>query len=246
MLKKSLFAVALALASTTSIASTSTEMSSGHTENKLDLIQTGKHLYDVKESDYTTLSAPLENVSPVIEFFSYRCVYCYMYDRYMNLEETVNKTVFNGKPTFTFNNIDYSIQDSSDITLAYIVAKERGADFLRKFSDEMYKGFHETNTIQSGEDIFAIFKKLGLTDEEIHQAFNDPKNQVTYDAEVTIAKQLNPKYTPTILVKGKYVLDVASIAKGLKEPKTDEERDLVLLELQNRIVTVIQHLNNQK
>lgn len=239
MFKKSLIAAVLSLYTAISFASNSTEPTSTYTQSKVDLIQQHKNLYQVKNGDYSVLPQQVQLESPVTEFFSYRCVYCFMYERYMHIGEAINKDVFNGEQKFSMYNIDYAIQDSSDITLAFIIAKSQSKNFQQRFTDAMFDGFHLKNSIQSGEDIFAI---LGMSNEQLQKLINDKSIQSEYEKEVNIAKSLNIKSTPTFIVNGKYALDIPSIAQGLTEPEKEEDKQLVFAELKNRITTVINYL----
>lgn len=245
MLKKSIIAAVILASSSISVyASTNTPNS------PLSITEVGavsnivKAPYQVKESDYTVLNETL-NIAPVTEFFSFRCAYCYLYDKDMQIGDYIVKNALDGKADFARNNIDYAIQDSADITLSYAMATLRGPDFEKKFREEMFKGFHESNSIQSAEDIFKIFSKLGMTDEEIHQALNSKEAQSLYEHDVNIAKKLNTKVTPTFVVAGKYVLNIPSITKDIAVPSATAPRaevELKIAEIRDRIITTIKYL----
>lgn len=225
-----------------SILGTATAANVDNTASSIEQVQLkNNEIYQVKPTDYIKLETPLSLV-PVTEFFSFRCVYCYLYNEKLNIGDYIKKNALNNTDNFSYNNVDFMLRDGSDITRFYIASTLKGREFSQKFSSALYEGFHVKNNINSSEDIMKIFEDLGLTKAELQELILDPQIEEIYQQETEKAKKLNLKSTPTFVVNGKYALDMKSIVEGIKEPAAQEDLDLKLQEVRDRINTVITHL----
>ena len=162
----------------------------------------------VEGDDYLVIENPdrIRVVDPikVYEFFSYGCVHCRNFDPELEewLTTTADDVAFSRKPA-AFS------RTWTILGQGYLALEQ--ADALAGNHAKLFSAVHDCGkTFRSGQEIADYLDSEELPAAEFMRAFNSPKVRRKLSQAETDSRRYNVQSVPTMIVAGKYTVDMGN------------------------------------
>lgn len=176
--------------------------------------------------DYFVLEKPdLRYENTVIEFFSYLCPYCY------RAEMPLSQVKLQLPPNMKFVRMPVYIGNKKHLISIHVWLLSNKFNFDENFHSYVLNlvnvpiqdewSYNKLNTMQ---DVKKLFLDNGVSEDEYNKALVSIKNEKLIEAADDIAKGFFIAGTPSVIVRGKYL--VSGMKGGLGE--NQKYRDLIL------------------
>lgn len=173
----------------------------------------------IESQQYIQLDKPVISKPQVLEFFSFYCLHCYQFEQVYHISSTVKKALPAGTK-MTKCHVNFLGPMGKQLTQAWAVAMVLKVE--DKISSLLFDGLQKTQTIQTPDDIRAVFIQAGVSAEEYDFAWNSVivKSLVAQQEKAVVDFRLCG--VPTIFVNGKYMvkndgLDMSSMDNYIKQ-----------------------------
>ncbi|MGL9769588.1 MAG: thiol:disulfide interchange protein DsbA [Sodalis sp. (in: enterobacteria)] len=172
-----------------------------------------------KGQQYIQLKKQITSEPQVLEFFSFYCPHCYQFEHLYHISSTVKKALpANIKKTKY--HVDFLGPMGKQLTKAWAVAMALGVE--DKVNPLLFDGLQKTKTIQTPDDIRAVFLKAGVSAGEYDSAWNSFFVKSLVIQQEKVATDLQLLGVPATFVNGKYMvkndgLDMSSIDAYTKQ-----------------------------
>lgn len=159
---------------------------------------------------YDIVSETATKGSTVTEYFSFYCGHCFQFESMLD----EYKKGLNQGTKFEKSHVDYIPRDNPPVQLgivkAYLVIQAIGMD--EKLRPAFFKHIHtDGKPIDTEKDIEAVFTSNGVSSADFKKHYNDPKLVSAAKAMVQDWKDKGISNVPTMVVNGKYRLNMQSI-----------------------------------
>ncbi|MGP4123900.1 MAG: thiol:disulfide interchange protein DsbA [Sodalis sp. (in: enterobacteria)] len=168
---------------------------------------------------YIQLDKPAISNSQVLEFFSFYCLHCYKFEQVYHISSRVKKALPAGIKMAKYH-VDYLGSMGKQLTQAWAVALALRIE--DKVSPLLFNALQKTQTIQTPDDIRAIFIKAGVSAEEYDATWNSFVVNSLIIQQKKAAADLQLRAVPAMFINGKYMvkndgLDMSSIDSYTKQ-----------------------------
>ncbi|MBK4775942.1 thiol:disulfide interchange protein DsbA [Candidatus Pantoea edessiphila] len=168
---------------------------------------------------YITLSQPILNQPPVVEFFSFLCQYCNQFENHM-INYPLPKNI-----KITKYHVDYNGKESV-ITHVWAMAIALGAE--NKLMKSIFNSEKENQDITNTNVLKNIFiKSLSVSSKEYEALWNSYTVKMIIDKQQKAAKDFNVLNIPTIFVKGKYMINIKDLGIPLDNSSINSYFDII-------------------
>lgn len=163
---------------------------------------------------YITLPKYASADKEVIEFFSFNCGSCYLFDNEFQGPQTIEKNLPESVP---FNK--YHLENfgplAKELSEAWAIATV--LDIREPVSTAIYNAVHKTRSLKTASDIRNIFINLGVDGDKFDNMKNNFLVQAFMAQQRAAANELQPSSIPAVVVNGKYLVN----SRGL-DPASNE------------------------
>lgn len=165
----------------------------------------GKHFYKV--------TPPLKTSPKIIVFFSFFCSHCYILEKEHKFNLKIKKNTTLGK------NLKYFNIDFLNNNLGYSLAKAWSIAIALNIEDQIilpiFMGIQKNHTIYDSKSLKKVFiSAAGITSKTYDSFWNSFLITTILLQQIQIAKLINLKETPTILIHGKYIINNKNISNN--------------------------------
>lgn len=176
---------------------------------------------------YITLPKYASAEKEVIEFFSFNCPSCYLFDNEFKGPQTIAENLPEGVP-FNKYHLDNFGPLAKELAEAWAIATV--LDIRESVSTAMYNGIHKTKSIKTANDIRKIFINLGVDGDKFDSMKSNFLVQSFMAQQRAAVNELKPNSIPTVTVNGKYFVN----ARGL-----DQSSNNATIEDYSRVVNYL-------
>ncbi|WP_081299602.1 DsbA family protein [Gilliamella sp. wkB112] len=156
------------------------------------------------DKQYTVLPTLPSPEKEVIEFFSFNCPSCYMFETQYHGSQVISQALPKGVNVKRYHLLDFGPL-SKELSEAWAVANV--LDLQDKASLALYQAVQRDRTIQSIDDIKAVFATLGI-DAATYDKTKDSFLAKAFMAhQVDAIKELKPNSIPAVYVNNKFYID---------------------------------------
>lgn len=173
---------------------------------------------------YVQLDKPVSNEPQVLEFFSFYCPHCYQFDEVYHISSTVKNALPAGTKMTKYH-VDFLGPIGKQLTQAWAVAMALGVE--DKVSPLLFDGLQETQTVQTPDDIRAVFVKAGVSAEEYDSAWNSFVVKSLVVQQEKAAADLQLRGVPAMFVNGKYMVKNDGLDMSSMDAYTKQFTDVV-------------------
>jgi len=165
--------------------------------------------------EYTKKDKIMPNAPNAMEFFSFFCPYCYEFEKKHDLKY-LKKNNFKKNINIEKYHVNFLGRKLSPIlTKSWIIAQQMGIE--KKIILPIFKGIQETHTINNIDSIKKIFQEeAGINENEFNSFWNSLTLKILVHKKNKEVKESNVNRVPTMLIKGKYIIDYSKIEKIFK------------------------------
>lgn len=161
---------------------------------------------------YIQVNKPVTSELQVIEFFSFYCPHCYQFEQIYHISNNVKKAL-PAETKIAKYHVGFLGPMGKQLTQAWAVVMTLGIE--DKVSPLLFDGLQKTQTVQTPEDIRAIFVKAGVSAEECNSVWNSFEVKSLVMQQEKAAADLHLRGVPAMFVNGKYMvkndgLDISS------------------------------------
>ncbi|MBU9854403.1 DsbA family protein [Rahnella bonaserana] len=154
--------------------------------------------------EYQVMSHNVSWMPDTVEFFSFYCRPCYLF----NYEYHIGKTVSQNMPENT-HFVKYHVSSmgslGNELTEAWAVAMVLGIE--DKIEKPLFDGIQKNHSVTNAKDIEYIFNMAGVSTESYENVKNTlPVKSLIYKQNEA-AKELRVNSTPSVYVSGKYFIN---------------------------------------
>ncbi|AHF74697.1 periplasmic protein disulfide isomerase I [Candidatus Sodalis pierantonius str. SOPE] len=173
---------------------------------------------------YVQLDKPVTSEPQVLEFFSFYCPHCYQFEQVYHISSTVKKALLAGTKMTKYH-VDFLGSMGKQLTQAWAVAMALGVE--DKVSPLLFDGLQKTQTIQTPDDIRAVFVKAGVSAEEYDSAWNSFVVKSLVVQQEKAAADLQLRGVPAMFVNGKYMVKNDGLDMSSMDAYTKQFADVV-------------------
>ncbi|MDI6539555.1 DsbA family protein [Pantoea ananatis] len=174
---------------------------------------------------YTTLSEPVSNAPDVTAFFSFYCPPCYLFSEQYNVVAGINRLRPADAPVTRYH-ISSMGKFGRELSDAWAVATVMGvADRVEKL---MFIAVQQQKAIKSSEDIYTVFLEAGISREAYDAARQSMMVRAFIARQDAMADALMVRGTPSVYVRGRYLIDNSKIRAETPEAYVSEYSELVV------------------
>lgn len=189
--------------------------------------------YDVLSSEfnnkkeYTIKNEIISNVPDIMEFFSFFCPYCYEFEKIHHTRNLITKNTIKKYKNFQTYHVNFFGGKLSNIlTKSWIMAQEIGVE--EKIILPIFKAVQKTHTINNVNSIKKIFKKeAGINENTFNNFWNSLTIKILVEKANKEVKKSNLDHVPTMLIKGKYIIDYFTLEKMFKNNFSQKYTELI-------------------
>ncbi len=168
----------------------------------------------VAGKQYVVLPSVQSPDKEVIEFFSFNCPSCYLFENEFHGPQTIEKGLPEGVKFKRYHLDDFGFL-GKELSEAWAIANVLGIQ--DKASQALYVAIQKEHTIKTADDIKALFATLGV-DAETYDKTKDNFLVAAFLAQQTSAiNELKPRAIPAVVVNRKYYI----IARGLDQTSNE-------------------------
>lgn len=175
---------------------------------------------------YVQLEKPVtdEPQPQVLEFFSFYCPHCYQFEQVYQISNNVKKALPAGTKIAKYH-VGFLGPMGKQLTQAWAVVIALGVE--DKVSPLLFDGLQKNQTVQTPDDIRAIFVKAGVSVEEYNAAWDSfvVKSLVAQQAKAAADLQLHG--VPAMFVNGKYMVKTDGLDMSSMDAYTKQFADVV-------------------
>ncbi|OIV46151.1 protein disulfide oxidoreductase DsbA [Sodalis sp. TME1] len=173
---------------------------------------------------YVQLDKPVTSEPQVLEFFSFYCPHCYQFEQVYHISSTVKKVLPAGTKMTKYH-VDFLGPMGKQLTQVWAVAMALGVE--DKVSPLLFDGLQKTQTIQTPDDIRAVFVKAGVSAEEYDSAWNSFVVKSLVVQQEKAAADLQLRGVPAMFVNGKYMVKNDGLDMSSMDAYTKQFADVV-------------------
>lgn len=173
---------------------------------------------------YIQLNKPVTSELQVIEFFSFYCPHCYQFEQIYHISNNVKKALPVGTKIAKYH-IGFLGPMGKQLTQAWAVVMTLGVE--DKVSPLLFDGLQRTQTVQTLDDIRAIFVKAGVSVEECNSVWNSFVVKSLVVQQEKAAADLHLRGVPAIFVNGKYMVKNDGLDTSSMDMYTKQFTDVV-------------------
>lgn len=173
---------------------------------------------------YVQLDKPVTSEPQVLEFFSFYCPHCYQFEQVYHISSTVKKALPAGTKMTKYH-VDFLGPMGKQLTQAWAVAMALGVE--DKVSPLLFDALQKTQTIQTPDDIRAVFVKAGVSAEEYDSAWNSFVVKSLVVQQEKAAADLQLRGVPAMFVNGKYMVKNDGLDMSSMDAYTKQFADVV-------------------
>lgn len=177
-----------------------------------------------KGQQYVQLYKPVTSDSQVLEFFSFYCPHCYQFEQIYHISSTVKKAL-PAETKMTKYHVNFLGPMGKQLTQAWAVSIALG--LADKVSPLLFDGLQKTQTIQTPDDIRAVFVKAGVSTEEYDSAWNCFVVKSLVVQQEKAAAELQLRGVPAMFVNGKYMVKYDGLDMSSMDAYTKQFADVV-------------------
>lgn len=160
----------------------------------------------------------------MLEFFSFYCPHCYEFEQVYHISSTVKKVLPAGTKMTKYH-VDFLGPMGKQLTQAWAVAMALGVE--DKVSPLLFDDLQETQTIQTPDDIRAVFVRAGVSAEEYDSAWNSFVVKSLFVQQEKAATDLQLRGVPAMFVNGKYMVKNDGLDMSSMDAYTKQFADVV-------------------
>lgn len=173
---------------------------------------------------YSTLQDPVTNAPDVVEFFSFYCGPCYLFADKYPVVSAINKELPEGKTVVQYH-VSAMGKFGPELSEAWAIASVMGV--TDKVEHPLFIAVQRDKTINTPEDIAAIFRDAGITPETYSNAKNSMVVKAFIARQDAMVKAFKVSGTPSIYVMGRYLIDNSDVKATTPEGYVATYTDLV-------------------
>lgn len=157
--------------------------------------------YEGKE--YICIDKPDYSAPNVLEFFSFYCQHCYLFDEVYKMNSRITKLLPNHIKVTKYH-VNYLGPLSKQLTKAWAVAMILGIE--DKISPLIFYAVQQTKSIHNQYDIRELFLKAGVSAQEYDSAWNSLAVKSLQKKQENTATNLKLVGVPSFFINGKYII----------------------------------------
>lgn len=173
---------------------------------------------------YSTLHHPVSGVPDVTEFFSFYCPPCYLFSEKYNVVAGINRILPADKPVAKYH-ISSMGKLGNELSEAWAVASIMG--ITDRVERALFIAVQQKNVINKAEDIYAVFNEVGISHEVYDAARNSMMVRAFIARQNALAEALQVRSTPSVYIKGRYLVSNSKIKGPTPETYAAEYTKLV-------------------
>ncbi|OON40124.1 hypothetical protein BTJ39_09505 [Izhakiella australiensis] len=173
---------------------------------------------------YTPLATPVADAPDVVEFFSFYCGPCFQFVEHYPVVEKINQTLPQGQ-TVTQYHISAMGKLGNELSEAWAVASVMGvADRVEK---PLFIAVQHDRSLHNTDDIKAVFQQAGVSPEQYDGARHSLLVRAFIARQQALAEAFRVTATPSVYVKGRYLINNAAIKADTPDQYVGAFADLV-------------------
>ncbi|OCG23027.1 hypothetical protein A9G11_06500 [Gilliamella sp. wkB108] len=156
------------------------------------------------DKQYTVLPTQPSPEKEVIEFFSFNCPSCYMFETEFHASQVIEKALPEGIKVKRYHLVNFGPL-AMELSQAWAVANV--LNIQDKVSDALYKAVQKDRKIKSVDDIKAVFATLGINPQEYDKTKDSFLVKAYMAHQIDAFNELKPVSIPTIIVNGRFFIN---------------------------------------
>ncbi|VFP87569.1 Thiol:disulfide interchange protein DsbA [Candidatus Erwinia haradaeae] len=170
---------------------------------------------------YISLDQPVTSMPHVLEFFSFYCPHCYEFEKEWCVNQTVQKNFPRHGKLIKYHIINFGGDMGYALTRAWAIAMMMGVE--EKAILPIFEGVLVNKSIVDRVSLKKVFiQSTGIQAEQYDTAWNSQVIDALCEQQGRVARNINLKGVPTIIIHGKYMvngdkLDTSSIATYVQQ-----------------------------
>lgn len=173
---------------------------------------------------YSTLQDPVADAPEVVEFFSFYCGPCYLFADKYPVVSAINKDLPEGKKVTQYH-VGVMGKFGHELSEAWAIASVMGV--TEQVEHPLFIAVQRDKSINTPEDIAAIFSKAGIAPETYNNAKNSMMVKAFIARQDAMIKAFKVRGTPSIYVMGRYLIDNSAVKSTTPEGYATAYADLV-------------------
>lgn len=173
---------------------------------------------------YSTLQNPVNDAPEVVEFFSFYCGPCYLFTNTYPVVSAINKVLPEGKKVVQYH-VSAMGKFGHELSEAWAIASVMGV--TEQVEQPIFVAVQRDKSINTPEDIVAIFRDAGISPETYNNAKNSMMVKAFIARQEAMVKTFNVRGTPSIYVMGRYLIDNSDVKATTPEGYVTAYSDLV-------------------
>lgn len=163
---------------------------------------------------YSTLSQPVADAPAVVEFFSFYCGPCYLFNQQYQVVAGINRVLPTGK-TVTRYHVSAMGKLGRELGEAWAIATVTGvADRVER---PLFMAVQRDGAIHKLADIQAIFRQAGISPDAYESARHSMMVRAFIARQEDAVSAFGVSGTPSIYVKGRYLIDNGGVKSKTTE-----------------------------
>lgn len=158
----------------------------------------------VSAKPYSTLSQPVADAPAVVEFFSFYCGPCYLFNEQYPVVAGINRVLPAGK-TVTRYHVSAMGKLGRELSEAWAIATVTGV--ADRVEHPLFMAVQRDRTINELADIQAVFRQAGISPDAYERARHSMVVRALIARQEAMVSAFGVSGTPSIYVKGRYLID---------------------------------------
>lgn len=163
---------------------------------------------------YSTLQDPVNNAPEVVEFFSFYCGPCYLFSDTYPVVSAINKVLPEGKKVVQYH-VSAMGKLGHELSEAWAIASVMGV--TEQIEHPLFIAVQRNKSLNTPEDISAIFSEAGVTPETYNNAKNSMMVKAFIARQDAMVKAFKVRGTPSIYVMGRYLINNSDVKETTPE-----------------------------
>lgn len=160
-------------------------------------------------TQYTKLNTVSSEAPDVVEFFSFYCGPCYLFNETYHIGNTIRSNLPDGAQ-FVKYHVGAMGSLGNELTEAWSVAMVLGIQ--DKIEKPLFEGVQKDRAINSIQDIEKVFNTAGITPQQYEKTRGSlPVKSLIYKQNEAV-KSLRVTGTPAVYVSGKYLINNGGVS----------------------------------
>lgn len=156
-----------------------------------------------EKHQYITLNKPVQNVPILLEFFSFYCPHCYQFEQIYHITENIEQNL---PKNINFSKYHVNLLGRLGVQLTHAWAVAIALGIEKKISPILFTAIQKKHSIQTVEDIRAVFIQFGISAKEYDIAWNSVLVKSLILDQERAVKKFHLSEVPSIFVNGKYMI----------------------------------------